>query len=158
MFDQLGPRVPAVVISPLIPKGTIEHRLLEHCSIIKTACELFGVPLLTNGRDLNTVCGVLQLATLPVPRTDTPTNLGPVVKSPLPGPVALAAGDPGAPVWGTDDTMIASTLRAAAIRYAGLEPTQKQQILERAAQVQTRAEAVAFLKDAHARIEAATPQ
>jgi hypothetical protein len=54
--------------------------------------------------------------------------------------------------------MAASTLRAAAIRYAALEPSQKKEILERAAQVQTRTEAVAFLKDAHARIEASGPQ
>jgi phospholipase C len=158
MFDQLGPRVPAVVVSPRIPKGTIEHRLLEHCSIIKTACELFGVPLLTNGRDLNTVCGLLQLVTLPVPRTDTPTTLDDVVVSPIPRAVPLAVGAPDAPVWGTDDTMAASTLRAAAIRYAALEPSQKKEILERAAQVQTRTEAVAFLKDAHAKIEASGPQ
>jgi hypothetical protein len=43
-FDQLGPRVPAVVISPLIPKNIIEHRLLEHCSVIKTLMDLFDVP------------------------------------------------------------------------------------------------------------------
>ena len=157
MFDQLGPRVPAVVISPLIPKGTIEHRLLEHCSIIKTACELFGVPLLTNGRDLNTVCGLLQLATLPEPRADTLTTLRDVVVSDIARAVPRSVGVDNASVWGSEDTMIASTLRAAAIRYAALEPSRKKEILERAAQIQTRAEAVAFLKDAQARIETSRP-
>jgi hypothetical protein len=81
MFDQLGPRVPAVVISPLIPKHTIEHRLLEHCSIIKTACDLFDMPHLTHARDVDRVCGVLHLAQLSEPRTDTPARLRDVVVS-----------------------------------------------------------------------------
>lgn len=94
MFDQLGPRVPAVVVSPLIPSGTIEHRLLEHCSVIKTVCELFNVPFLKHCRDLNSVCGLLHLADLPAARTDTPTQLPPVVVSDFQPAASRGAGDP----------------------------------------------------------------
>ena len=33
-FDQLGPRVPAVIVSPLIPRNVIDHRQYEHSSIV----------------------------------------------------------------------------------------------------------------------------
>jgi phospholipase C len=189
MFDQLGLRVPAVVISPYIAKGLIEHRELEHCSIIKTVCDLFDVPHLKQGRDLNTICGVLHLAYLREPRTDTPATLHDVIVSdfvpPEPAwrrgdlsdlsgvvvrrvtadghpietpatPAAPAAPVPAAdqPVWGRQDSFIGTSLRAAAVRYAALEPDRKKEILERAANVQTVGEATAFLNEAKAKVEA----
>lgn len=39
-FDRIGLRVPAVIVSPWIAKGTVEHRQLQHTSIIKTAAEI----------------------------------------------------------------------------------------------------------------------
>ena len=35
-FQQYGPRVPAVVVSPLVPKNVIDHRLYDHASILAT--------------------------------------------------------------------------------------------------------------------------
>ena len=39
-FTRLGVRVPAVIISPYIPAGTIDHAQYDHSSIIATACKL----------------------------------------------------------------------------------------------------------------------
>ncbi|MGA7802239.1 MAG: alkaline phosphatase family protein, partial [Gammaproteobacteria bacterium] len=94
MFDQLGVRVPAVVVSPFVRKGTIEHRLLEHCSIIRTVCDAFGVPFIKSGRDLTHVCGVLHLASLAEARTDTPATLSEVVTSSEPAPRLATEGAP----------------------------------------------------------------
>ena len=47
MFDQYGPRVPAVVISPLCPKNRIEHRQLEHSVIPATVEQVLGLPPLS---------------------------------------------------------------------------------------------------------------
>jgi phospholipase C len=41
-FTQLGPRVPAVVISPYITAGTIDHSIYDHTSLIATAMKLFA--------------------------------------------------------------------------------------------------------------------
>ena len=73
-FTRLGVRVPAVLISPYIPAGKIDHKLYDHSSIIATACKLLlkGVPdasLTDRDRAANTFEGNLTLAT---PRTDTP--------------------------------------------------------------------------------------
>src|SRR5207245_6630087 len=46
-FERYGPRVPAVVISPLIPKNLIDHRLYDHASVPATLESLFGLTALT---------------------------------------------------------------------------------------------------------------
>ncbi|MDB5875795.1 MAG: phosphoesterase, partial [Ramlibacter sp.] len=174
MFDQLGPRVPAVVVSPLIPKGTIEHRLLEHCSVIKTVCDAFDVPLLKHARDLRGVCGLLHLAQLSEPRTDTPARLPEVVVS------NVRSGDPreggGArrrprvevhrratggrleevqPLYDPPDSMIGTTLRVAAIRDMALEPERRAEIVTRVTGIRTPEEAVAYVKEVEAKLEQA---
>ena len=74
-FDRLGVRVPAVIVSPYIPRGTIVHYLFDHTSVIATARKLFlaGIPntwLTERDRNANTFEGVLTLAT---PRADKPS-------------------------------------------------------------------------------------
>jgi phospholipase C len=70
-FDRLGVRVPAVLISPWIPPGTVVHTEFEHASIPATLRALFvpQLPYLT-ARDAaaNTFHDVLRDHGLPVPR------------------------------------------------------------------------------------------
>jgi len=72
-FNQLGVRVPAVVISPLIPRGTIDHTQYDHTSLIRTVSRLFGLKSLT-ARDA-AANDFLHLFSLTTPRTNTPTTL-----------------------------------------------------------------------------------
>ena len=72
-FEQYGVRVPAVIISPLIPAGTVDHTLYDHSSVLKTVEQLFGLSPLTQ-RDM-AANNVLQLLSLTTPRTDCPTSL-----------------------------------------------------------------------------------
>jgi phospholipase C len=76
MFDQLGPRVPALVISPWCRKNLIEHRPLEHSAVPATIEQLFGLKPLTV-RDAG-LTGLQALATLASPRQDAPLTLPPV--------------------------------------------------------------------------------
>lgn len=46
-FNQYGIRVPAVVISPRIPKGTVDHTLYDHTSIMRTVEKVLGFGHLT---------------------------------------------------------------------------------------------------------------
>jgi phospholipase C len=69
-FDRYGPRVPAVVISPLIPPNTVDHRLYDHTSALATVERLFSVSALT-ARDGNAL-DLLSLASLGAARS-TPT-------------------------------------------------------------------------------------
>jgi phospholipase C len=76
-FQQYGPRVSAVVISPLIPKNLIDHRLYDHSSIPATLESLFGLGSLTQ-RDAN-ANNLMSLISLNTPRADTPAVLVPTL-------------------------------------------------------------------------------
>lgn len=72
-FDLYGVRVPAVIISPLIPPGKVDKTLYDHSSVLKTVEELFGLnPLTQRDAAANSLVPLLSLAT---PRTDCPTSL-----------------------------------------------------------------------------------
>jgi phospholipase C len=72
-FTQLGPRVPAVVISPLIEKGVIDHTVYDHASIPATIERLFGLKTMTK-RDA-AASDVRHLLSRSTPRSDAPTSL-----------------------------------------------------------------------------------
>jgi phospholipase C len=71
-FTMLGPRVPAVVVSPLVPAGTLDDRVHDHASVPATLRALFAptTPSLTR-RDAWSM-PFADLASLPEPRTDLP--------------------------------------------------------------------------------------
>jgi phospholipase C len=80
-FEQYGPRVPAVVISPLIPKNTIDHRLYDHASIPAMLKAVFGTgPLTARDSGANSPDRLLSLQAA---RQDAPTT--------LPSPATVAA-------------------------------------------------------------------
>src|SRR5215469_864157 len=72
-FEQYGVRVPAVVVSPLIPKNLVDHRLYDHSSIPATLEGIYNLPPLTH-RDAQ-ANKLMALVSLSKPRTDTPTHL-----------------------------------------------------------------------------------
>ena len=62
-FDVLGVRVPAVVISPLIPRETVDDTVYDHSSLPATIREVFGLDEHLTQRDekANTVLPLLML-------------------------------------------------------------------------------------------------
>jgi phospholipase C len=40
-FQTFGPRVPTLVLSPLVPNGAVVKQRLEHCSILRFICDWF---------------------------------------------------------------------------------------------------------------------
>ena len=73
MFDHYGVRVPAVIVSPLIPKGTVDHTTYDHTSVLATLERLYGIAPLTN-RDSHAE-DLVHLLSAPSPRTDCPATL-----------------------------------------------------------------------------------
>ena len=72
-FEQFRPRVPAVVISPLIPRNLIDHRVYDHASISATLESCFGLSAMTQ-RDAN-ANNLMALVSLSSPSDDAPTVL-----------------------------------------------------------------------------------
>ncbi len=98
-FEMLGPRVPAVVISPFVPRGTVDDTVRDHSSVPKTLRQVFApdAPQLT-ARD-----GWAQpfhaLLSLAEPRRsdlpDLSTFIGPATSPPEPtaaGPTDAGSG------------------------------------------------------------------
>ena len=86
-FDQLGVRVPALVVSPHTARGVIDHTVYDHTSMLATVERLFGMKNLTN-RD-KSANDFLHLFALETPRTDAPTSL----PDPAVNPNPLRCGD-----------------------------------------------------------------
>lgn len=72
-FTQLGVRVPAVVVSPLVRKGVIDHTVYDHSSLVATLSRLFGLGSITD-RDRG-AASFEHLLSLTQPRSDTPETL-----------------------------------------------------------------------------------
>jgi len=72
-FRQLGVRVPTIVISPFVAKGTVDHNTYDHSSALSTVEKLFKLGSLTKrDRAAQTLNHLFMLGT---PRTDTPVTL-----------------------------------------------------------------------------------
>lgn len=72
-FDQLGVRVPTVIVSPFIKRNTIDHTVYDHTSLLKTLEKWLDFPSFTE-RDKN-ANSFDHLFSLESPRTDTPEIL-----------------------------------------------------------------------------------
>jgi len=97
-FEQLGVRVPAVVVSPLIPQNLIDHRTYDHSSVPATVESIFGLTAITK-RDAQ-ANSVSKLVTLPTPRMTPKTLPAPATaggQCPFPGPSKAMAAPALAP-------------------------------------------------------------
>lgn len=72
-FDVYGVRVPAIVVSPWVARGEVDHTVYDHSSVLATVERLFGLPPLTD-RDKNAK-DLLPLITAEC-RTDCPQRIG----------------------------------------------------------------------------------
>ena len=77
-FDQYGVRVPAVVVSPWIPKNTVTHTVYDHTSMLKTVQDLLKLHPLTN-RDAAANSLLPLLADKIRPGSDCPRTLHAVI-------------------------------------------------------------------------------
>jgi phospholipase C len=149
-FDRYGVRVPAVIASPYIPAGLIDHRLYDHASIPATVEALFGLPALTE-RDAK-AANVTPLLELGEPR-ETPTQLpeptGPrpaIVSEPLPAERAAA------PIANGNLAGFLHVALRVELQTAPAE--QHPAILARVGQLRTRGEALAYIEEMAARLNA----
>lgn len=72
-FDMYGVRVPAIVVSPWVARGHVDHTVYDHSSVLATLARLFGLKPLTD-RDRNAK-DLLPLLTATC-RADCPQRIG----------------------------------------------------------------------------------
>jgi phospholipase C len=101
-FTRLGLRVPAVLVTPWVIKGTVDSNQYQHTSIMATLRDLFGAATL-NKRDASARSFLPTLSKLSQPRTDAPTTL---TRPPIP---AATPADTSLPLTEREQSMIQST-------------------------------------------------
>lgn len=160
-FEKLGPRVPALVISPLIPKNLIDHRLYDHSSVPATLEALFGLSALTK-RDAAANL-LIPLITLSAPRKDTPAVL-PAVAPGETAQVAAAVADAAAPVSVSRPNDSADEGNLPGIVHAALRQdlavssiAQHPDIIARVRNITKRSEAIQYLNDVRRKVSLRRP-
>jgi phospholipase C len=160
-FDQLGVRVPTVVVSPWIPDvrspdadrncNLVDHTAYDHSSVLATVERLFGLPPMT-ARDA-AANDFLHLLSAATPR-EAPLTLPPPAES------GFVCDDPRrAPDYEfADPRPITSTLQAfvelAAIQDCRLRPEARDRIVLRARAIHTVGQAREYVVEVGARLEA----
>ncbi|WP_321964233.1 alkaline phosphatase family protein [Paraburkholderia sp. J7] len=93
-FDRYGVRVPAVVISPYVRAGTVDHTIYDHTSILKTTDRLLGLNGALNfSARVRAANDFSKVLSLDAPRADTPKCPEPVA---IDGETATSSGAPRA--------------------------------------------------------------
>ncbi|MEH2560177.1 hypothetical protein V1286_007706 [Bradyrhizobium algeriense] len=152
-FDQLGPRVPAVVVSPLIPRNLIDHRVYDHTAIPATLRRVFALPSL-GGRD-GITGGVDHLAGS-VARTDAPMRLpnAAIIGAPAPAP-RNAPPHPTALISKDLEGVAASTLNSALVQHLEVTPPEQHAVIRaRVKLIRTHADAFAYLEEVKRLVDA----
>lgn len=156
-FCHYGVRVPAVVVSPLIPKGTVDHTLYDHASIPATVERLLGMNSLT-ARD-KAANDLGHLLTCSVPRDDCPRT--------LPSPAPVIPRKPAAAHEGsantTDDSLPESgnvigflhILLKAELEFGGKTKAEQKKILENFRKITTKGQARDYILSIWKMVEAA---
>ena len=155
-FRQLGVRVPAIVISPHVSNGVIDHRIYDHSSVPATVEGMFGLTNLTQ-RDKN-ANRLDSLLTLTDPRVDAPQTLpdpvdtGGILKVEV---EALNKLDEGFEKFvslfslGTDkylDPALAGFVHIALLKHLSKAPAEKDRIVAEAKLIKSDAEAMLYMQ------------
>ena len=159
-FAQYGPRVPAIVVSPLIPRNLIEHRPFDHTAIPSTVTRVFNLQPLGGRAGGN---GVNHLAILPAAREDAPltlpeTSIARIAAARLPFSDSVAR-KPDALVADDRHGAIAMLLRSAVTQHLKVAaPGDVAAIRKRVTQIRTHAEALEYLKEVDRAVGAMHPR
>ncbi len=154
-FDQLGGRVPAVVVSPLIPKNLVDHRVYDHTSVLATIERAYGLQPLTD-RDLHAK-SLTTLIRLNEARTDSPTRLETPAGYEIPSErtvmdqASLAAPADNGTLPGFLHSAVAQDLEIS-------DPAQHDAIRARLQAIKTRSEAFGYMRDVATRMAAKRQQ
>lgn len=155
-FEKYGSRVPALIISPLIPRNLIDHRLYDHASVPATLEALFGLNPLTN-RDA-AANPLTSLLTLAAPRKDAPAVLPPVASAEA-APLAAAMADAATPVSvsrpddSADDGNLPGIVQAALRQDLAVSPpAERPAIIARVRSIKKRSEAIQYLNNVQQKV------
>jgi phospholipase C len=134
-------------VSPLIPKGTIDHRVYDHSSVPATLEKQFKLKAMTK-RDANAL-SVMPLLSLEIPRTDAPT----ILPNPANSGLATASASTAANLaLSASKGSLPLFLHAALKADVENTPEAKDAIHAEFKKINTRADAEAYMQKVKAKI------
>lgn len=153
-FDQLGVRVPAVIISPWIQQQ-VDHTVYDHTSVLRTVEKLFGLdPLTDRDRKANDVLHLVG----DVLRTDCPATLSRPAPEPVRPPITAAqqmvTDQQPLPPEGNHYGFLAIAVKTDLELSEG-NPAEQAAILAKTQAIKTRGEARAYLQSVVKKVETA---
>lgn len=159
-FEQYGVRVPAIIVSPLIPAGTVDHTPYDHTSVLKTLEELFGLaPLTQRDAAANSVAHLFS----DTPRADCPLALShpaPLLRAARPRMSAmeraLSDAEPLPPRHTLHGTL--QILRKTEIELSARTPAELAAIKSRFDAIRTRGDARAYIESVMEKVGIAREQ
>ena len=161
-FEQYGPRVPAIIVSPLIPRNLVDHRLYDHASIPATLAAIFGLAPLTQ-RDA-VAAKLTPLVSLATPRA-TPATLPQPAQSGFGPPPSFAAHEflaqaavvpPARPAESINEGNLPGVIHAALRSDLELSPPgQHAEIMAHVSSLKTRADASQYLEQVRQKVRIA---
>lgn len=160
-FTQLGVRVPAVIISPWIPRNLVDHTIYDHTSILATLRARFPDLGFFTQRD-RLANDLSHLFLLAQPRTDAPMTLPAAAVSdvaPSAAPSIKGAPDAAFLTYPGASQRVESTqvgfLHVALKHHLQLAARkEKPAIVRRVSRIQTKGEAKLYLRDVKALMDA----
>jgi|GEM_PF-169748 len=160
-FTQLGVRVPAVIISPWIPRNLIDHTVYDHTSVLATLRTRFPALGFFTRRD-QLANDLSHLFSLPQPREDAPLVLPNVAASGL-AAARLASIDtaseaafqsfPGA-AQPVESTQVGFLHVALKLHLELASPKDRRSILQAVGNIRTQGETKQYLRDVRQLLEA----
>jgi phospholipase C len=157
-FAQYGARVPAVIVSPLIPKNLVDHRTYDHSCVPKFLESLFGMAALT-ARDAGAT-DVSKLITLKTARADAPQTLPAPANSGAPLASLTAAAPTVMPATTTRPTDTVDQGNLPAVVHSAMQqdlstspPSARPAILSRVSSIRTRADAAHYMAEVQKKVQ-----
>jgi phospholipase C len=158
--------VPAIVISPLIPRNLIDHRVYDHASIPATLETCFGLGSMTR-RDAG-ASNLMALVSLSSPRSNAPTALpapatsgvggcAPLVYSGAGMPEELITALPVTRPQDSANTGNVPGLLHSALRFdlALSAPEYRASVISKVGSIRTRAEAMQYINQVRQKMRSA---
>ena len=120
-FSRLGVRVPAVLVSPFIPRGTVDHTEYDHTSLLATLTKRFGLAGQLSQRTARAATFEHDLS-LAAPRTDAPPSVAsPTLAAARPVPSKLPLSD-------LQRDLVAAARGLEAVHLKGVAPSAAMQL------------------------------
>ncbi len=157
-FEKYGARVPAVIVSPLIPKNLVDHRTYDHSAVPKFLESLYGMAPLT-ARDAAAE-DISALITLSAARSDAPQTLPAPASSAAPTASVTAASPQITPatVARPSDTVdggnLPAVVQSAMQQDLATSPaSERAAIVSRVKAIQTRFDAANYMADVQKKVQ-----